>query len=66
MLKYGKEIKIREDIRYYLSDLYIYHLEYETPRKNIINGLKNIKYGRKLISEDNYELNRDRIFRYDI
>ena len=32
---------------YYLSDL-----EYEIPRKNIINGLKNINYGRKLISED--------------
>ena len=27
-------------------------LEYNLPRKNIINGLKNINYGRKLISED--------------
>ena len=35
------EIKINNDI-YYLSDL-----EYKIPRKNIINGLKNIKYGRK-------------------
>ena len=50
LLKYGKEIKIGEDV-YYLSDL-----EYDLPRKNIINGLKNIKYGRKLISEDKYIL----------
>ena len=51
-MKYGKEIKIGEDL-YYLSDL-----KYEIPRKNIIDGLKNINYGRKLISEDKYILFR--------
>ena len=33
---------------YYLSDL-----KYEIPRKNIIDGLKNINYGRKVKAEDN-------------
>ena len=47
---YGNEIKINNDT-YYLSDL-----EYDLPRKNIINGLKDIKYGRKLISKDDYIL----------
>ena len=50
LIDMGKEIKIGEDL-YYLSDL-----EYKIPRENIINGLKNIKYGRKLVSEDEYIL----------
>ena len=36
---------------YYLSDL-----KYEIPRKNIIDGLKNINYGRKLKAEGEYIL----------
>ena len=42
LLKYDNEIKIGGDL-YYLSDL-----KYEIPRKNIIDGLKNINYGRKM------------------
>ena len=44
LLKYGNEIKIGKML-YYLSDL-----KYEIPRKNIIDGLKNINYGRKMES----------------
>ena len=59
-----KEIKIGEDM-YYLSDL-----GYDLPRKNIINGLKNIKYGKKLISEDKQELNKteyiDMLYRMEL
>ena len=39
---------------YYLSDL-----EYKIPRENIINGLKNINYGRKTVADDDQTFDLD-------